>query len=64
MVSLEEKIADTASTLRAKYNIKTPDAIQVASSILAGARAFITNEPSLKRVSELDIIIMKEVLGI
>lgn len=64
MVSLEEKIADTASTLRAEYNIKTPDAIQVASSILAGAGAFITNELSLKRVSGLDIIIMKEVLGI
>ena len=64
MISLEEKIADTASSLRAEYNIKTSDAIQVASSILAGARAFITNELSLKRVSELDIIIMKEILRI
>lgn len=64
MVSLEEETADIASSLRAEYNIKTPDAIQVASSILAGAKAFITNEPSLKKISQLDIIIMKEVLGI
>lgn len=64
MVPLDEKTVDIASSLRAKYNIKTPDAIQVASSLLAGAKAFITNEPSLKRIGELNILIMKEVLGI
>jgi len=64
IVSLDEKIVDIASSLRAKYNIKTPDAIQVASSILAGAKAFVTNKPSLKRINELNIIIMKEALGI
>lgn len=62
VVSLDEKIADAASSLRAEYDIKTPDAIQVASSILAGAKAFITNEPSLKRIIELDVIIMKEAI--
>jgi len=36
----------------------------VASSILTSAKAFVTNEPSLKRRDELDIIIMKKVLGI
>jgi len=64
MVSLDEKTADIASSLRAEYGIKTGDAFQVASSILAGAKAFVTNEPSLKRIDRLDIIIMKEVLGI
>ena len=64
MVSLDEKTADIASSLRAEYSIKTGDAFQVASSILAGAKAFVTNEPSLKRIDRLDIIIMKEVLGI
>ena len=64
MVSLDEKTADIASSLRAQYSIKTADAIQVASSILAGAKAFVTNEPSLKRIYGLDILIMKETLGI
>jgi len=64
MVPLDEKTVDIASSLRAKYNIKTPDAIQVASSLLAGAKAFITNELSLKRIDELNILIMREVLGI
>ena len=64
MLPFDEKTADVASSLRAEYNIKTPDAIQVTSSILAGAKAFITNEPSLKRINEFDIIVMKEILGI
>lgn len=64
IIYLDEKIADVASSLRAKYNIKTPDAIQVASAILSGAKAFVTNEPSLKRIDNLDIIIMKEMLRI
>ena len=62
MLSLDAKVADIASGLRAEYNIKTPDAIQVASAMSAGAEAFITNEPSLKRIDKLDVIIMKEVL--
>jgi len=64
MLPFDEKMADVASILRAEYNIKTSDAIQVTSSILAGAKAFIINEPSLKRINELDIIVMKEILGI
>ncbi|MCD6231858.1 PIN domain-containing protein [Candidatus Aerophobetes bacterium] len=64
ILPFDERIADVASSLRAEYNIKTPDAIQVTSSILAGAKAFITNEPSLKRINEFDIIVMKEMLGI
>ena len=62
MLPLDAKVADVASGLRAEYNIKTPDAIQVASAMLAGAKAFITNEPSLRRIDKLDVIIMKDTL--
>jgi len=64
MVSLDEKTADVASSLRAEYNIKTLDAIQIASTMLAGAEAFVTNELSLKRIDKLDIIVIREALGV
>ena len=31
-------------------------------AMVAGAEAFITNEPSLKRIDKLDVIIMKGML--
>jgi len=64
MIDLGREIADIASGLRADYGIRTPDAIQLASVMLAGGEAFVTNEPGLKRVAELEVIVMKEALGI
>jgi len=64
VLPLDEKIADIASTLRADYNIKAPDAIQIASAISGGADVFITNEPFLRKVNEIDILILRDVLGV
>ena len=62
MKELNENIADIASSLRANYNINTPDAIQVATSLEAHADIFITNDTSLKKVTEIKVMLLSDML--
>lgn len=54
------EVAEKASTLRAKYKIKLPDAINLASNILSDAQAFITNDKTLLQVKEIPVIILED----
>ncbi|MBA7497370.1 hypothetical protein ES704_00098 [subsurface metagenome] len=60
--TLDENIADVASSLRANYNINTPEAIQLATSLEAQADIFITNDTSLKKVTEIKVLLLSEML--
>lgn len=42
-----EPIAELAAQLRAEHNIRTPDAIQLATAIHGGASHFLTNDAKL-----------------
>ncbi len=53
-------IAEQAAQLRAKYYIKTPDAIQLATCIELGADYFLTNDNRLKAISETKVIAVGE----
>jgi len=59
---INENIADIASSLRANYNINTPDAIQIATSLEAKADIFITNDATLKKISEIKVLLLSEML--
>jgi len=59
---LNENIADIASGLRANYNINTPDAIQIATSLDAHADIFITNDASLKKATGIKVLLLSELL--
>jgi len=54
------EIADHASQIRAKYNLKTPDAIHIATALNARATGFISNDRHLKRVQEIEFLIIGE----
>ena len=60
MVPLGDDVAIKAAELRAKYNIKTPDAIQLASVISRNGDVFITNDVRLGSVEEIEILSVKE----
>jgi Predicted nucleic acid-binding protein, contains PIN domain len=62
VIPIDAEVADLASVIRAKYKFRTPDAIQLATSILKGAQAFVTNDESLKKVKEIEVVVMREVL--
>lgn len=57
-VELSVEIADLAAQLRAKYRLKTPDAILLATAIHSGATGFIANDAQLKRVVELELLVL------
>ncbi len=49
-----------AAALRAYYNLRTPDALHLMSSILGGAEMFITNDRRLKAVKEIKVQLLSE----
>jgi len=55
-------VARKASDVRSADRIKAPDAIQIASAILHGATAFLTNDKIFKRVKGIEILILDKFL--
>ena len=41
---------------------KTPDAIQIATAVVGGAEALITNDVNLKKVKEIEILVLNDFL--
>lgn len=56
------EVSELSAKLRARYNIKTPDAIQIATGVLYGASVFITNDPALEKVSEIKVMVLDDFL--
>ena len=56
------EVAKKASDLRATERIKAPDAIQIATAILYGATAFLTNDKIFERIKGLDVLILDKFL--
>lgn len=57
---LSNEISERAARLRAKYDIRTPDAIQIATGIHHGANAFLTNDANLRKVIDINILILDD----
>ena len=55
IAGINENIVDLASDLRAKYSLRLPDCIHLATAIDSGADKFITNDKTLKKVKEIKI---------
>lgn len=51
-------IAEEAARLRASYNLRTPDAIQLATALVTGASAFLTNDVRLAVVPDIRVIVL------
>src|SRR5688572_5191634 len=53
-------ISMVAAQLRADFNIKTPDAIQLATAIEGGADYFLTNDNKLKTIGKIEVVMLNE----
>ena len=46
-----------------EYGIRVPDALQIATALESRATAFVTNDRRLKKVKDLDVIVLKDYLN-
>jgi predicted nucleic acid-binding protein len=56
------EIADRAAKLRALHRLRTPDALQAATAIHAGATGFVTNDPVFERVKAFETVLLDKLL--
>ena len=59
-LALSADVAVRAADLRARYSLRTPDGLQIASALSAGYEGFLTNDSALRRVTELSVLILGE----
>lgn len=57
--SLHPDLALKAAQIRARYQIRTPDAIQLAAAMEFGARVFLTNDDRLRKVTEIEVLVLE-----
>ena len=55
-------LVDQSSYLRRTYNLRTPDAIQLATAIVSKAKIFVTNDESFRKIKDFPIIFLKDLL--
>lgn len=60
LIPVTEAVFLAASVIRAHYNLRTPDALQLGACIQHGCEVFITNDRRLKRVSEIDVLVLAD----
>jgi predicted nucleic acid-binding protein len=53
-------VARYAANLRVSYNLRTPDALHIASAIKANANYFLTNDITLKRITQIKILALDD----
>lgn len=62
-IEIDSNVIKKAARLIADYNLKTPDAIQLSAALIGGAKVYITNDGDLKRVKEIRVLVLEEMLG-
>lgn len=60
-IALSPAIASEAAQIRANYQLKTPDAIQLATAKESGATAFLTNDTALAGIPGLRLVVLEQV---
>ena len=55
IVELSSAVVDRATEIRARYGLKTADALHVATAVEAGADVFVTGDEAIKRCSEVAV---------
>lgn len=63
LIPIDQAILRQAANLRATNNLKTPDAIHAATAISVNCDLFITNDKGFRNLSNLPVVILREVLA-
>lgn len=60
LMPVSVEIAEHAANLRARYNLRTPDALHVATALVTNCDAFLTNDLGIKRITELTVLLLDD----
>ncbi|MCZ7673781.1 MAG: PIN domain-containing protein [Chloroflexi bacterium] len=60
MYDISPDIAQKAAQIRANHNIRTPDAIQLATAVQGGATFFLTNDLALRKFPDIKVIVVDD----
>jgi predicted nucleic acid-binding protein len=56
IIEINAQVIETATLLRARHGLRTPDAIQAASALsIKGPVTFLTGDKQLKKIPELNV---------
>jgi len=55
-------MADKAARLIAEHDLRAADALQVAAALAAGASGFISSDLALRRINDLEILVLEELI--
>jgi predicted nucleic acid-binding protein len=57
------EVADMAARLRARYSLRTPDALEAATAARSQATGFVTNDPIFQRVEAFETLLFDDLLS-
>ena len=64
LIDIDRDAARYAAQLRAKYNLRPADALQVAACQASGAQVFITNDHRLAQLKpEIEIVVLQDFIA-
>jgi predicted nucleic acid-binding protein len=65
IVNIDRDVARVAAQLRARFDVRPPDALQVAVCLASGGKGFLTNDHRLSVLQPLtEIIVLDDYLGV
>jgi predicted nucleic acid-binding protein len=60
LIGIDAWIAERAADLRAKWSLRTPDALQIATAIDANCQAFFTNDHRLRHITDIQVLMLDD----
>ena len=57
---IDSAVAQRAAELRASFNIRLPDALQLATALVAGCDALLTNDRALQKIHAIRILLLDD----
>lgn len=58
-IPLTAEVIDQATHIRATYNFKVPDALHLASAVVSGCDALLTNDHKLQQFDGLEVLLVQ-----
>jgi predicted nucleic acid-binding protein len=62
IVPIDERLAEAAALMRARYGMRLPDALQIAAAIQSEATLFVTNDKRLKKIGGIEVLALFDYL--